>query len=204
MVKTLLIASTNHGKLREIQAVLFDVAAKLVLPETLGLHLRVEERGSTYAENAALKAEAYCAASGLLTLADDSGLEVDTLDGEPGLYSARYANLPGATDADRRQYLLHKLQGKRRPWTAHFHCTVAVAVPGGEVFFADGNCYGEIIPQERGHNGFGYDPLFYMPEFRKTMAELPEELKNQVSHRALALMAARPILDRLLSESPSS
>lgn len=200
MVKTLLIASTNRGKLREIQAVLDGIAAKLVLPETLGLHLKVEESGSSYAENAALKAAAYCAASGLLTLADDSGLEVDILGGEPGLYSARYANQPGASDADRRKYLLHKLQGKPRPWTAHFHCTVAIAVPGGEIHFSDGSCYGEIILQERGQNGFGYDPIFYMSEYKKTMAELPDDMKNQISHRARALQAARPVLDQLLRE----
>lgn len=199
MLKTLLIASSNRGKLQEIQAVLSTLPVELVLPESVGLRLKVEESGSTYAENAALKAQAYCQASGLITLADDSGLEVDTLGGEPGLYSARYANQPGATDADRRSYLLHKLKGKPRPWTAHFHCTVAVAVPGGGMYFADGDCFGEIIPQERGSNGFGYDPLFFMPEKHKTMAELPDDEKNRISHRARALQAARPILERLFS-----
>ncbi len=201
---TLLIASTNIGKLREIEAILGRASEdaqslRLVLPSQLGILLQVEEDGATYAENAAKKALAYAQASGLVSLADDSGLEVSALYGQPGLFSARYAPWPNATDADRRRYLLQNLAAKPRPWMAHFHCTVAIAVPGGKVFFADGDCPGEIIPEERGAGGFGYDPIFYLPELGKTMAELPMQEKNQLSHRARAIRAAAPVILRLFA-----
>lgn len=197
MTAQLLIASTNRGKLVEIQNLLEDFPVKLCLPVDLGIDLAVVEDGSTYAENAALKAAAFCRASGLVTLADDSGLEVDALGGQPGLYSARYAPQPNATDADRRRHMLKNLAGMPRPWTAHFHCAVAVAIPQGEIFYAEGDCPGEIIPEERGEHGFGYDPIFYLPQNGCTMAELPMNLKNQLSHRARAVHAAQPILRRL-------
>jgi non-canonical purine NTP pyrophosphatase (RdgB/HAM1 family) len=123
---------------------------------------------------------------------------VDALDGAPGLYSARYSPLPGATDADRRAYMLKNLAGKPRPWTAHFHATIAIGLPDGQVLFADGNCYGEIIPDERGNNGFGYDPIFFIPEMEHTMAELSMDEKNRLSHRALAVKKALPILQKML------
>lgn len=203
-MKTLLIASSNPGKLREIQSLLQDVEVNLVLPADIGIELNVLEDGETYLANAQKKALAYCQASQLLTLADDSGLEVDALGGAPGLHSARYAPQPGATDADRRAYLLQQLAGKARPWTAHFHCTVVLASPNGETSSHVGNCYGEIIPQERGQNGFGYDPIFYLPDLGQTMAELSMAQKNQRSHRALAVRAARPTLQKLLSASEGS
>lgn len=201
---TLLIASGNIGKLREIEAILAaapldNLRFDLALPSQIGIQLDVEEDGTTYAENAAKKALAYTQVSGLVTLADDSGLEVAALGGQPGLYSARYAPWPDATDADRRRYLLQNLQGKPRPWMAHFHCTIAIAVPGGEIAYADGDCPGEIIPEERGNNGFGYDPIFYLPELGQTMAELPMREKNQLSHRARAVLAAVPILKEIFS-----
>ena len=200
----LLIASSNRGKLREIQAVLAGLPVELVLPADLGLSIQVDETGATYAENAALKARAYCRASGLLTLADDSGLEVDALNGAPGLHSARFSLKPGASDADRRALLIHTLSGipmlpGAPGWPAHFHCTVAIADPSGAVYFAEGRCEGFIITKERGHNGFGYDPLFFIPAEKATMAELPEERKNQISHRARALQAALPLLDSLIA-----
>lgn len=198
----LLLASGNVGKLREIQAILAQEgiqtpSLELILPAQLGLHLNVQEDGANYAENAAKKALAYSQASGLAVLADDSGLEVDALGGQPGLYSARYAPWPHATDADRRRYLLQNLEGKPRPWSAHFHCTVAIAAPGSEIAYAAGDCPGEIIPEERGQNGFGYDPIFLLPELGQTMAELTMEQKNRLSHRARAVHAALPILKRL-------
>ena len=196
-MQTLLIASTNPGKLEEIRFMLKALPVKLVLPADLGIHLDVVEDGETYLANATKKALAYCQASGLITLADDSGLEVDALNGEPGLYSARYARKPGATDADRRAYLLEKLAGFPQPWPAHFHCTVVIATPQGNQYHHDGNCYGEIIPEERGQNGFGYDPIFYFPDLGKTMAELPDDHKNRISHRALAIQAACPTLEML-------
>jgi len=193
----LLIATENQGKLREFQELLAGLGYELVTPRQVGLTLNVIEDGDTYAENAGKKARAYAAASGLVALADDSGLEVDALDGAPGLYSARYHPRPGASDADRRAYMLENLGEKPRPWTAHFHATVAVATPGGQLYFADGNCYGEIIPDERGAGGFGYDPIFLVEGLGHTMAELPMDEKNRLSHRALAVQNAIPILKKV-------
>jgi len=190
----LLVATWNPGKLIEIQSLLYEISLELIVPEQLGLSLKVEENGDTYEENACLKASAYAAAAALVTLADDSGLEVDALGGLPGLHSARFSPLPHATDADRRQRLLSMLKAYPRPWKAHFHCTVAIAVPEGRTYYAQGNCSGEIIPDERGSNGFGYDPIFLLPEVSQTMAELSMAEKNQLSHRARAVKAALPIL----------
>jgi XTP/dITP diphosphohydrolase len=197
----ILLATNNPGKLREIQAILQELKAEILTPRQLNLDLVVSETGQTYAENAALKAKAFAQAAGILALADDSGLEVDALDGNPGIHSARFAPWPNASDADRRKVLLEHLRGKPRPWTARFRCTTAIAQPlptSIEVYFAEGVCEGEIIPEERGANGFGYDPLFLVPQLGKTMAELTMEEKNRLSHRARALRAALPILKELL------
>jgi XTP/dITP diphosphohydrolase len=126
----------------------------------LNLVLDIHEDGETYQANAARKALAFADASGVLSLADDSGLEVDALGGQPGLHSRRFSGNPEATDHDRRVLLLQKLQGKKRPWSARFRCVVAIASPTKEVWFSEGICEGEIIPEERGQNGFGYDPVF--------------------------------------------
>lgn len=193
----LLIATNNQGKIVELQEILSDLPVELVTPAQIGLNLEVEEDGHTYAENASKKALAFARASGLISLADDSGLEVDALGGAPGLYSARYSPKPGAKDADRRAYLLENLQGQPRPWQAHFHATIAIATPQEDLYFAEGDCPGEIIPGERGTGGFGYDPIFYLTELGKTMAELPSKEKNRLSHRGRAALAARPILLRL-------
>jgi XTP/dITP diphosphohydrolase len=194
MDHSILIATTNPGKRKEMQALLQGLPVNLILPSDINLHIDVVEDGSTYAENAALKARAFGEASRMLTLADDSGLEVDALDGQPGIYSARYAPLPHASDADRRAYLLKNLSAKPRPWPAHFHCAVAIWVPGQPMQYAEGICPGEIIPEERGANGFGYDPIFLLPELGRSMAELSMDEKNRLSHRARAVHAALPIL----------
>jgi XTP/dITP diphosphohydrolase len=201
----ILLASSNRGKIVEIQAVLSDLPLEMVLPADIGLQLQIEESGATYAENAALKARAYWQASGMITLADDSGLEVEALDGAPGLHSARFSPLPGAQDADRRAHLLKKLRGYPLPanspgWPAQFHCWVAIADLKGEIQLAEGRCPGFIIDEERGAHGFGYDPLFYIPKYGGTMAELGPEIKNRISHRARALQAARPILEKLIQD----
>lgn len=195
----LFIASTNRGKLKEIKALLRDFPLTLVTPDMIGIDLEVEENGSSYSENAALKAVAYARASGLVTLADDSGLEVEALGGLPGLRSARFSTVPGATDADRRRYLLQQLQGHPQPWKARFRCVVALSDPEGNVKFAQGECPGIIISDERGRNGFGYDPIFLLPELGLTMAELDMRKKNRLSHRARAIIAARPLLPLLFS-----
>ncbi len=197
----ILLASSNKGKLNEILDLLQDVPLKVLLPGDLGIGLEVEEDGKTYAENALKKALAYCAASGLVTLADDSGLEVETLGGKPGLHSARFSGKPGATDADRRAYLLDKLKGHPRPWPAAFRSTVVIATPDGQIFTLDGECRGEIIPEERGSNGFGYDPIFLVEGLGRTMAELSMEEKNRLSHRARAILAAKPVLLDLLKSN---
>lgn len=193
----LLIATENQGKIHELQELLGGMGLELVMPRQLGLNLNVIEDGQTYEENAAKKARAFAVASGLISLADDSGLEVAALRGAPGLYSARYSPKPGATDADRRLYLLENLREQPRPWLAHFHATVAIATPDGKLRFAEGNCHGEIIPEERGTGGFGYDPIFFIPNLGLTMAELGREEKNRLSHRALAVQNAIPIMGEI-------
>ncbi len=190
---TLLLATNNTGKLKEMQAILQGLDITLLRPADLGLALEIEEDGQTYAENAAKKALAFAQASGLVSLADDTGLEVDALDGKPGLRSKRFGHAP-FTDANRRAYLLEQLAGEPRPWTARFRATVAIASPNGSVKFAEGTCSGEIIPQERGSGGFGYDPIFFIPEANATMAELDMETKNRLSHRGQAVRNAMPIL----------
>ena len=198
----LVLATQNPGKRREYLALLPELGTHLVLPGELGLDFDVPETGDTYGANARLKARALAAASGLPALGDDSGIEVAALGGAPGLYSARYAG-PGATDADRRRKLLHEVGQFPRPWPARFVCALSVAVPGpgGEIALTDfeGECKGEIAPDERGSNGFGYDPIFYVPERGLTMAELPEAVKNTISHRARAVQAAAPFLRRLVN-----
>jgi XTP/dITP diphosphohydrolase len=198
-MKYLLLGTNNIGKLREIQAILENLDIQLLTPKTAGLQLEVVEDGATYAENAARKALAFARRSNLLTLADDSGLEVEALAGAPGLHSARFSPRPGATDADRRALLLQHLHAHGRPWRARFRCTVALATPDGWVGFAEGTCPGEIIPEERGQNGFGYDPIFLLADKGLTMAELDLDEKNTLSHRALAVRAAIPMILTKLS-----
>jgi len=129
-------------------------------------------------------------------LADDSGLEVDALDGAPGIYSARFSNKKNASDADRCLFLLEQLKEKPQPWTARFTCTAVLALSPEEIYTTTGVCEGVIISEKRGSGGFGYDPIFYLPEYQATMAELPESLKNKVSHRAKALAAMIPIINK--------
>jgi XTP/dITP diphosphohydrolase len=206
----LLIATNNQGKIKELHELLTGMDVELVTPSQIGLDLDVIEDGLTYAENATKKAVAFAQASGLISLADDSGLEADALNGEPGLYSARYGsdslplnsqNMGGAgggrlSDAERRKYLISKLQDKPRPWTARFRAVIAIA-KDGDVQLSEGICEGEIIPEERGTGGFGYDPIFLLPDLGKTMAELSMEQKNRLSHRARAVMNAKEMLNKL-------
>jgi XTP/dITP diphosphohydrolase len=186
----LLIATHNAGKLKEFTAFFQDTRFELVSLADLDIHEDVEETGSTYAENASLKATTYARLSSLPTLADDSGLEVDGLDGEPGIRSARYAG-DDANDDDRVTYLLQKLNDiPKERWTAQFRCVIAVAWQGFPVKLYDGECQGVITDRPRGAAGFGYDPVFYLPELGKTMAELPFDEKNRISHRGRAAMKA--------------
>lgn len=197
----LLLASNNPGKIKEFRALLKNKEIKLVTPEQLGLDIKVEETGTTYAENAKLKGLAFTRATGLLTMADDTGLEVFALDEAPGVHSARFSPQPGATDADRRKYLLECLNEAPRPWLARFRCVVALVTPQEEAYFSKGICVGEIIPEELGYRGFGYDPIFFIPELGRTMAELSMYDKNRISHRAYAVRAAQNTLLSLLELS---
>lgn len=191
----LLIATHNAGKLAELRSLLGATPYTLLSLADVGIHADVEETGATLEENAALKATAYARLAGLPTLADDSGLEVDALNGAPGVHSARYAG-SGATDADRIEKLLANLAAHQPPWTARFRCVIAIALPDGGVELRDGACEGVITPQPRGDNGFGYDPVFLLPQRGKTMAELSDAAKNRISHRAIAAQKAAQALIR--------
>jgi XTP/dITP diphosphohydrolase len=191
----LLVATNNAGKLREYRDLLQGLPVTVVSPADEHIELAVDETGGTFVDNAILKAEAFAGRSGLLTLADDSGLEVDTLHGEPGVYSARYGG-PEGTDVTRYELLLKKLE--RVPWEergARFRCVVAVVAPSSgqspdAALLAEGRCEGFIARAPRGEHGFGYDPVFFVPQFGRHMAELPAETKNQISHRARAVQSA--------------
>jgi XTP/dITP diphosphohydrolase len=192
----LLLATNNKGKLLEYKNLLSDLPLELVSPREVGIATEVSEVGKSMEENARLKATILAAESRLLALADDSGLEVDALGGEPGRLSARYAG-EGASDRDRVNYLLARLEGV--PWegrTARFRCVIAIATPEGEAEFCYGECGGFITLEPKGEQGFGYDPVFYLPQLDKTMAELPLEVKNQVSHRGKAAREASQLLRR--------
>lgn len=198
-MKTLLIATSNLGKIEELLALLADLPANVLTPEQLGIHLEIVEDGETYAANASKKALAHARAAGLTALADDTGLEVVALQGAPGLHSKRYAGRPDATDADRRAKLLAELRGVARPWQAAFRATIAVASPAGDVRLSDGACEGEIIPDERGSGGFGYDAIFLPRGETKTIAEMSLEEKNRISHRARAVRSARQHIIEMLT-----
>ena len=198
MIK-LLLATNNQGKLTELRSLLIGLDLELVTPADLGLNLQIKESGETYRENAVLKATGFTRASTLWSLADDTGLEVKALDGAPGLFSARYAPQPGATDQDRRLYLLQNLEGEPRPWKAVFRCVVALCSPEGSIITQEGICPGEIIPEERGEGGFGYDPVFLLEDQGLTMAELTMAEKNTLSHRAKAIQKVVPALLELTS-----
>jgi XTP/dITP diphosphohydrolase len=186
----LIVATGNPGKVKEFQAYLSDPQWDLVLkPEDID----VEETGETFLENACLKASEVAKATGKWAIADDSGLAVDALDGAPGLYSARY----GQSDADRIERLLFEL-GNELNRQAQFVCAVAIARPDGAIaLHTEGICPGEILHAPRGSSGFGYDPIFYVPEYRQTFAEMPAELKHRISHRGKAFQQLLPQIETL-------
>lgn len=197
MPAKLLLATTNPGKLKELSALLAGIGFDLAAPADIGLDLDVAETGTTFEENARIKAIAWARAAGLITLVDDSGLEVDALGGEPGVLSARYGG-PGLTDEDRTRLVLERTQGvpaERR--SARFHAVVAVATPDGQVWVAHGKVEGRLADSPRGANGFGYDPIFELPDRGVTTAELPPAEKHAISHRGRAVRAVIPILEAL-------
>ena len=187
---TFVLASRNRGKLEEMQAILGEHGIQVALQSDLGLDVDVAETGTTFLENAVLKATAVCQAAGLPAIADDSGLAVDALDGAPGVYSARYGGEACQTDQDRNRLLLTNLEGvPSAARTARFVCAMACAFPDGRILTAQGTCEGQILDHLQGEGGFGYDPLFLVPELGLTFAQLPPARKNQLSHRARALAA---------------
>ncbi len=189
----LMVATGNPGKVQEMSAYLAQTPWELKLKPAA---LEIEETGSTFLENAALKASQVAVATGAWAIADDSGLRVNALDGAPGLYSARY----GKSDADRIARLLREMEGKTDR-QAQFVCAVAIARPNGSIAFqTEGICPGEIALAPAGTGGFGYDPIFYVPEYGMTYAEIPPELKHRISHRGLAFAAVLPELERLAQE----
>ncbi len=194
--RRLLLATNNAGKVREIRELLDGCGWEIVTPKELGLALDVLEDGATYEENARKKAEAFAAASGLPALADDSGIEVDALDGRPGLHSARYGG-PDMSERDQCELVLRELAGvadERR--TARFRAVVVVAGLDGAPAF-EGAIEGRITHEIRGEGGFGYDPIFQPLGFDITTAEMPREEKNKISHRARAVLKARAVLERV-------
>ncbi len=197
----LLLATKNAAKVREYLLPLQGIPYDIVTLSDVGIDVVVRETGETMEENASIKAEAYALASDLTALADDSGLEVDALGGEPGALSARYAG-EGVSDRERLDFLLSKLS--HVPWeqrAACFRCVIAIATLKGAVELCQGECHGIIAFEPRGEGGFGYDPIFFLPELGKTMAELTIEEKNEISHRGKAARRARQILERYIRSS---
>ena len=197
MTKELLIATRNRGKVLEVESLLGEFPLRLCSLADFPATVDVEETGSTFEENGALKAQAYAAQTGYSTLADDSGLEVEALDGAPGVFSARYGG-PEATDAERIDLLLGALSrsgdANRR---ARFVCVIAIADSQAKLLkLFTGTCEGRIAHEPRGSGGFGYDPVFVPDGYQQTFGELPSEIKQRISHRARALQAALPFLLR--------
>jgi XTP/dITP diphosphohydrolase len=204
MKRRLLVATRNAGKVVEYAEMLAALDVDWLSLDDAGVTIDVEETGASFLANAVLKAQAYAAMTGLLTLADDSGLEVDALGGAPGIYTARYGG-PGLTPVQRYEYLLQNLSDV--PWahrSARFHCVIALAAEDkGLLASADGICEGMIAKKPSGDGGFGYDPVFYLPERGLTMAQLPSTEKHVISHRGRALQAIEPVLTELLEDTKS-
>lgn len=179
------LASNNKKKLKELREILGAMGYEVLSQSEAGLNLEVEETGTTFAENAMLKASAACKALNMPAIADDSGLMVDALDGAPGVYSARYGG-EGLDDVGRYELLLKNLENTEQR-NAKFVSSIACVFPNGDVITAEGECHGEITREPIGDDGFGYDPIFYMAQFDKTMAQMTAEEKNAVSHRGKAL-----------------
>ena len=194
----LVLASQNKGKLKEMQKILGDLGVEVVLQSELGIDVDVEETGTTFAENSMLKAKAVMEASSLPAIADDSGLCVDWLNGAPGVYSARY----GGLDSDEARYrlLLENLRGSTNR-AAHFHTDIVCCFPNGDVLQAEGDCHGTIAYAPAGDGGFGYDPIFFVPQLRKTFSQLTADEKNEISHRGTALRAFAVKLREYMKEN---
>ena len=191
----LVVASTNQGKIREIETMLSDIGIKVCsMSEVLNEPIEIEETGTTFKENAIIKAETVMNIVQLPTLADDSGLEVDAMNREPGIYSARFLGYDTSYEI-KNQYIIDQVEGKNR--TCRFVCAMALAIPGQETFTIEETFEGEVNDCISGENGFGYDPIFYYPPLKKTSAQMSMEEKNRYSHRAKALKKLYKILKEL-------
>lgn len=195
------LASRNPGKLKEMRQILAQFGMEVLTPAELGIDAEVEETGATFAENARLKAEAICALSKLPAIADDSGLCVDALNGGPGVYSARYGG-EGLDDRGRTALLLSSMRGQTSR-AAHFACAIACAFSNGDLLTAEGRCDGTVAFAAIGTDGFGYDPVFFVPEKAKTFAQLTAEEKSEISHRGKALAAFAGKMETYLTEQAS-
>lgn len=196
----ILLATQNQGKVKELQEMLADARIDVLSLRDIPDWEDVEETGQTFAENAALKAHAAAERTGYIALADDSGLEVDALGGAPGVYSARYAGEPKDDEGNNNKLLQELKEVPDEERTARFRCALVIATPEGQEFLTEGTLEGRILRAPRGHEGFGYDPLFSIPDFARTMAELTIVQKNKISHRAQAFQKAIPILKDLISQ----
>ena len=190
----IVFATANEGKVKEIKEILGDFPIEVVSMKEMGITADIEENGATFEENSLIKARALVKLTGLPALADDSGLEVDYLNGEPGIYSARY--LGRDTDYDyKNKYIIDKLsEAKGEERSARVVCVISLVLPDGREFVEKGVVEGLIGYEQKGENGFGYDPIFYLPEYGKTSAELPPEEKNRISHRGKALTAMKKLI----------
>ena len=198
MSEKFVLATHNPGKLKEMSDILARFGVEVVSPGDLGITVDVEETGTTFAENAMLKAKAICAAAKLPAIADDSGLCVDALDGGPGVYSARYGG-EGLDDKGRYMLLLNNMRGQTTR-AAHFTCSIACAFPNGDTLTAEGRCDGTIAFAPMGEGGFGYDPVFFVPEKAKTFGQLTAEEKSTISHRGKALKSFAEKLETYLGK----
>ena len=198
-MKKIILASNNKGKIAEVKEILKDMNVEVISMKEAGLDVDIEENGSTFEENALIKAEAIMKMTGEITIADDSGLEVDYLNKEPGIYSARYMGHDTSYDI-KNNAIIQRLEGvKGTDRSARFVCAMAVVFPDGKNIIASVTMEGLIADKPMGENGFGYDPIMYLPEYQKTSAQLSSEEKNKISHRGKALEKLKTQLQEYLS-----
>ena len=193
-----IIATNNEKKKKELSAILENINIDAISLSQAGITAKIEETGATFEENALLKAREICKIANMPTIADDSGLMVEDLNGEPGVFSARYGGEKCKNDADRYNFLLKNMENIKDNRKAKFVCCIACVFEDGKAFTVMGECEGEILFEPRGQKGFGYDPVFYLKQYDKTMAEIDSDIKNKISHRAKALLLFKEKIKKYL------